>query len=364
MQQHEVARAKRERGQTIVVFATALTVMILGLGLVIDGGTALAERRGSQNAADLAALAAARIVAEQISGDTVNGTDTNVVAAVDATIAANGGAAVAYGSPDGPRYVDLSGAVTGWVGGGSIPADTVGVKVTSTRTWKPYFLGLIGFNSWSAGAEATARGGYAAGGPPGGVFPAGVAEAFFDGKSPCSGPISNDPSSPCYPSHLTPSAHNVPGGFGWMKFGCTGPNDEGLPFGLGQVAPANSGGCQNNKPFLQDQIGPPPQSYGCCTGVGEPGSGDNIGSLPGNKASADCSYYIDNAVVAIVPVWDAGYGTGSNAYYHVVGFTGWQITGCSGGKNLEGVWRQPMWTGPTTLTPGFAGAPLAVQLIR
>ncbi len=69
------------------------------------------------------------------------------------------------------------------------------------------------------------------------------------------------------------------------------------------------------------------------------GGPDKVGSLPGNKANADCSYYI-------------------------VGFTGFQITNCFGGKISEGVWRVPFFLGATTSTPGFAGAPLAIQLIR
>lgn len=358
-----------ERGQALVLFAGALIVIILGVGLVIDGGNALAQRRASQNASDLAALAGARIIAQKISGDLVNGSDANVAAAIDATIASNGGAPIVYGDqstgPDGPEYVNANGARTGWVRGGLIPANTVGVKLSSTRSWNTYFLGVAGMGSWSASAEATARGGYAAGGPPGDVFPAAVAEAFFNGKTPCGdADMSTNPNDPCYPQQLTPGTLNVPGGFGWLKFGCEGPNEDGLPFGLGQVAPANAGGCNNSKPFLQSEIGPPPHSFGCCTAVGLPGSGDNIGSLPGNKASADCSYYISTGQTVIVPVWDEAFSQGQNAYYHIVGFTGWQITGCDGGKHLVGVWRQPIWAGPTTQTPGFAGAPLAVQLIH
>jgi Flp pilus assembly protein TadG len=131
-----------------MLFAVALPVIIIGVGLVIDGGNALAQRRGSQNASDLAALAGARIIAERIAGDTVNGTDANVVAAIDATIAANGGLALTYGSPSGPQYFNQNGNATGWVGAGTIPANTVGVKLGSSRTWKPYFLSLFGFNGW------------------------------------------------------------------------------------------------------------------------------------------------------------------------------------------------------------------------
>ena len=54
------------------------TAIILFAGLTIDGGYAFAQRRGSQNASDFAALAGARVIAEWVGGDTTNGTDANV----------------------------------------------------------------------------------------------------------------------------------------------------------------------------------------------------------------------------------------------------------------------------------------------
>ena len=347
-----------EDGQILLLFALVATAILLIVGLVIDGGYALTQRRDAQNAADFAALAGARIVATKISGDTTNGTDANAVAAIQTVAQANGGKPVTLGAPDGPIYVNSVGTQTGWVGGGIIPSGTVGVRVGTTVSWRPFFMGIIGINNVDASATATARGGYAAGGPGGNVFPAGIAQANFDGRSPCSGTESGlVGGNPCDTMHMTPGNLNVPGGFGWLKFGCDG-------YGLGQVAPANNGGCDPNKPFLQTEIGPPARSFGCCTEVGQPGSPDKIGSLPGNKASADCDYYIDNKIVVTVPVWDTAGGTGNNAWYHIVGFTGFQITNCNGGKDIEGVWRVPFFTGPTTSTPGFAGAALAVQLIK
>jgi hypothetical protein len=342
---------KNERGQIVVVFTLMMTAILLGVGLVIDGGYALQQFRAAQNASDFAALAGARVVALSIAGDTVNGSDSRAVSAITASMLENSAEAPTFGAPNGPMYIDTAGDFVGWVGNGSIPAGTVGVRLSSDKKWRPFFLGIAGINEWQATAHATARGGYAAGGPQG-AFPAGIAQAFFDGRTPCAGSISSDPSDPCYPQHLTPGSLNVPGGFGWLKFGCE-------EYGLGQ-----SGGCENSKTFLQEQIGPPPNSFGCCSQVGLPGSQDKIGSLPGNKASADCSYYIDNQILATIAVWDYAGGSGENAWYHIVGFTGFQITNCDGGKSLEGVYRQPIFMGPTTTVPGFAGQALAVQLIR
>ncbi len=345
----------KPRGQMIVLFALMLTVLVLGVGLVVDGGNALMQRRASQNAADFGALAGARIIAFKVSGDTVNGTDANVQAAITKAVVANGAAAPTFGAPNGPRYVDSSGALLGYVGAG-MPATASGVKVGSDRTWKPYFLGIIGVNSWNATTEATAKGGYSlAGPPPGTLFPVGISLSFFQTYPFCSGPVSTNPADECYPQQLTPGNLNVPGGFGWLKFGCDG-------YGLGQDGAPD---CANSRPFLDSEIGPPANSYGCCTQVGVSGL-DRIGSLQGNKVSADCSYYINNQITVTVPIWDTAGGQGDSGWYHIVGFAGFQITECRGGKDIAGVWRKAFFNGPVSSTPANPAVPqaLGIQLVK
>jgi hypothetical protein len=352
-----IRRSDRPSGQIVVMFAIVLAVVVLSVGLVIDGGYALVQRRASQNASDFAAIAGARIIAENVVGNTTDGTDANVQAAITNAVQVNGGRPVTFGSPNGPRYVDANGGLLGYVGTGAIPATAVGVHVQSDRSWTPYFLGIIGMSNWTASAEATAKGGYAAGGPPPGtLFPAGISTSFFQTYPYCSGPISGNPGNACHPVHLTPGNLNVPGGFGWLKYGCD--------YGLGQ---GSNGGCDDNAPFLQGEMGPPSNSYGCCSAVNAPGSDpDRVGSLPGNKVSVDCDYYINNQITVTVPIWDVAGGTGSNAWYHIVGFAGFQLTACSGGKDIEGVWRKAFFLGPTTSTPSNPGVPqaAAVQLVK
>jgi hypothetical protein len=348
--------SSRPRGQILALFALSMTVIVVAVAVVIDGGNALLQRRSSQNTSDFAALAGARIVATWIDNDTVNGTDPNVVNSINATVAANGGLAVTYGSPDGPRYVSRSGAFTGWVGSGTIPSGTEGVTVSTSRTFRPYLLGIIGSGDWTASSVATARGGYAASPPAGNVFPAGISLAFFETYPFCTGEVGSSPD--CQPQHLTPGNLNVPGGFGWLKFGATG---QCAGFGLGM---STTSGCDNNKPFLQEEIGPPSNSFGCCTAVSGDPDLDRIGSLPGNKASADCSYYIDNEIVVTIPIWDYAGGTGANGWYHIIGFAGFQLTECEGGKNIAGVWRKQFFLGPTTGSSPGEFASLAVQLVK
>ena len=168
-------RAHSGRGQMLVLFAISLSVIVMGVGLVIDGGNALVQRRGSQNASDFAALAGARVIAEFIDGDLGNGTDNNVRLAITNALATNSALPVTFSAPDGPRYIDANGGLLGYVGTGAIPPTAVGVKVASERTWKPYFLGIVGMTSWTATTEATAKGGYSqAGPPPGSLFPVGI----------------------------------------------------------------------------------------------------------------------------------------------------------------------------------------------
>ena len=350
------AGAGRPRGQILALFGLSLTVIVLAVSLVIDGGNALLQRRASQNASDFAALAGARILATWIDGDVANGTDANVVSAIDSTVAANGGSSVAYGAPNGPRYVSRAGSFTGWVGAGTIPSGTEGVTVGTSRTFRPYLLGIVGSGNWTASSVATARGGYAAAPPSGNVFPAGVSLAFFQTYPFCTGPVGSSPD--CQPVQLTPGNLNVPGGFGWLKFGATG---QCAGFGLGM---STTSGCEENRPFLQEQIGPPSNSFGCCTAPSGDPNLDRIGSLPGNKVSADCSYYIDNEIVVTVPIWDYAGGGGANGWYHIIGFAGFQLTECRGGKDIAGVWRKQFFLGPTTGSSPGGFASLAVQLVR
>ena len=57
-------------------------------------------------------------------------------------------------------------------------------------------------------------------------------------------------------------------------------------------------------------------------------------------------------------------GTGANGWYHIIGFAGFQLTACEGGKNISGVWRKQFFLGPTTGSSPGAFASLAVQLVR
>ena len=191
---------RSQRGQMIALFAITLTVIIMFVGLVVDGGNALVQRRGAQNASDFAALAGARVIAVKIGGDIVNGTDANVVDAITKSIAVNKGSVITFGSPDGPRYVNATGGNLTFVGNGTIPTTAVGVTVGSSRSWRPYFLGIVGMSNWTASAVATARGGYAAGDPEATCSrPASLRRSSII-VSRAAGPVSVDPDRSVLPA--------------------------------------------------------------------------------------------------------------------------------------------------------------------
>ena len=75
----QVKHKSSERGQALILIAVALVVLIGITGLVVDGGLAFADRRGAQNAADTAVLAAslAKVRGENYVAAGLNSAATN-----------------------------------------------------------------------------------------------------------------------------------------------------------------------------------------------------------------------------------------------------------------------------------------------
>jgi Putative Flp pilus-assembly TadE/G-like len=354
-------RRDKQLGQALALFALALAAIVAGVGVVVDGGYAYAQRRVSQNAADFAAMAGTRIIGQkQINNPPGSGTAANVTAAIQAALAANDATLV------DADYVDEDGAYLGEVvGASSIPNSAFGVVVSAKTDWKPFLLGMLGITDWAATSQATAKTpGRSLGG---GVLPVGIQNMRFNGLVDC--PLTN--LSTCINQNLTSGSLNIPGGFGWLKFGIQGNGGKCDWASLGMLA---DGGCQSSKTYLDTQIGPPANSHGCCTSVGLAGSTDQIGSLTGNEWG-DLSFYIDNRVPVWVPIWDVANANGANGYYHIVGFGAIVFTGDNEhAKWLEGAAIADACTPGTEIagsnfctTPGgpfILDATGEVQLIR
>jgi hypothetical protein len=150
---HVLTHGRRgERGQALPLIALCMTVILGATAMVIDGGNAMAQQRGTQNAADAAALAGATVIAQKFGGGSF--TDFDVATAVDDAFDRNGS------EPGTSYYVDYTNGVVGTVGrGGSIPSGAGGVRATGNRTFDTFLAGVLGINEFTANAEATARAG-------------------------------------------------------------------------------------------------------------------------------------------------------------------------------------------------------------
>jgi hypothetical protein len=158
-----------ERGQLIVVAALALVAIVGGVSLVIEGGNAYAQQRVVQNAADAVANGGATVLAERLGGAVR--ADADVFAKMDAVSDANrlDGFDAFYTNVDG-GLLNTSGTVVGSpgaaarVGDGLIPPTAQGVRIAGTREFPTTFARVLGFEEFTAGADATAVTGALTGG--------------------------------------------------------------------------------------------------------------------------------------------------------------------------------------------------------
>jgi Flp pilus assembly protein TadG len=181
------SQRSREGGQIIVIAALAMVTMIGGVALILEGGNAYAHQRETQNAADAVANAGATVLAEKLGGSTK--TDADVINSMLATSNAN------FLSSYSGLYTDVHGnwltsagntttnrnqAVA--VGGGSIPTGAQGVQAFGDQSVPTTFGRVIGFNQFTASADAISVTGALTGGvflPV--VFPVNIVDCSQNG---------------------------------------------------------------------------------------------------------------------------------------------------------------------------------------
>ena len=129
-----------QRGQILVLFVLGLIAITGVIGLVLDGGSAYAQRREEQNVADLAAMAGA--MAYLNTSGTADVKQTAAQAAATNLAATNG-----YQS--GVANASVQVTVTGSVNVGTI---RVGIE----RPHRNTFAGVLGMTTWPVSVEATA----------------------------------------------------------------------------------------------------------------------------------------------------------------------------------------------------------------
>jgi Flp pilus assembly protein TadG len=151
---------REESGQVLIVMVFAVIALLAVIGLAIDGGMIILERRRMQNSGDAAALAGTRLLAQAICGEGAD--DAAIAAEVNRYAEDNGVPDTDGGAGNGvngnvvAQYVDADLAVVGQVGGGTIPHGATGISVSVGITRATYFVSLVGVDTSAASAGALA----------------------------------------------------------------------------------------------------------------------------------------------------------------------------------------------------------------
>lgn len=222
----DTQHASPERGQLLVLFALSLVAIIGMVGLVLDSGGAFAQRRYQQNAADVAALAAANDLI-------VNQGDANWVDTAESIATQNG-----YTDSVGGAVVQVT--CVNCPGQALDPAvDGVQVTVNVTAPHRNNFASIFGMTTWDVSTTATSKTGWANTAHAPGPFIVSE-DAFNAGGDPihCTG--ETDECDLEHPVDDTPTQWDE---FTWTDFGYDLPSPpcppDGEPFEMGNVNAAD-----------------------------------------------------------------------------------------------------------------------------
>jgi Flp pilus assembly protein TadG len=339
----------RQRGQVLVIFTLGLIALIGGVALVIDGGVAFAQQRGTQNAADAAANAGATVLAQRLGGATR--TDADVEAAIASIASLDGITPTSYYTNVSGAPLDASGAVVGpdqaaTVGGGTIPTGAQGVHVTGDRTFGTTFARVLGFTTFTASADAIAVTGNLIGGqflPV--VFPVNITDCEGNGDLG-TGKDQWDMSDPAeWPDH--PIARDT--------------NNDGIATGEYIVPLCKTGdgsfmvldldGTKNN---CDEEVLDPPPVHWDSFPVDVPSDNGNNCAKKMEDAVNSLNYAQPNSGPVLVPICDdnaCNTNGGSHATYHVTGVAAFVIdymsesnnknnSLCQSHYNADGEWLQ------------------------
>jgi Flp pilus assembly protein TadG len=370
---------RRDHGQVLVIFAVALVALLAVTGLVIDGGNAFSQQRMAQNSIDSGAEAGAVVLAQYYAGATAPSTGysgTCPTSTSDAWDSAVCQAVYGAGSNNGvvinsAYYTSADGSTNlGTVGQGSVPSGAQGVRTQGSKQFGTYLIGVVGFNTLTAGGGATAVVGKISSFCP----PASVC-----GMLPVAIPVQT---STCYGNHtlevgssdwpitsdfvastesIVPMCQNGPGSVGWLHWPCE---------------------TSNGQPGILDEIVTP-----CVQNINLPEWVDTATGNTNNPSIEDALNAYDGKVV-LIPQFDAVQGNGNNLQYHITQLHAFLLdTAYTNGNNhpacnsapgspfiggngangcLKGWWTDVILTGAVSLGNITVGTdqPLGVQLIK
>jgi len=300
-------RFHRTQGQSVVIVALAIFVLIGVAGLGLDGANAFNRRRNAANAADAAAMAGANVLITQQKASPV-GPASAVYSAVS-TYLGNHGI-----DPDDPKnpwtayYVNSSGNRLGAVSNSSSNVNTSakGISVDVQNTFDTFFMRVLGRGQLTVGNSATAI--------FGSINVAGSILPITLSKSIANTMVNNT----SYVFNGNPSDPNniAAGNFGQISLN----PDKDIPNSVG-----------NDKDCDEPSGSPDNPSYWWCNGTSHSiDSGQWLWGKPGQIAGQlqyEVQYRIDTNPYGLIPIYDQWNDlNGNNAQYHIVGFMVVELT--------------------------------------
>jgi hypothetical protein len=286
-----------QRGQILVIVAGGAITLLLIMGLVLDGGVAIFNRRDAQNTSDVMALAGTKQIADVHQNKAH--VDLTPYAALARSALANN--CVATGAvpctwqawfvgvgATGP--VDLVG---GPLAAGSVaPASALGVRVAVRRRPGTFVVGLAGITAWDVNTQATAVASVSGSAPANSVLPIALKDDGASGQSYQPGQVVD----------LT-DGKDSPGGFGFISW--TGSNDS-TALGISICTPNN------------------PQITLGSTGADFPGD-------PGKTNSSDVRACLTQWIsppgqTVLIPIYSTVSDNGNGTTYHIIAVAEFVIT--------------------------------------
>ncbi|HMO57051.1 MAG TPA: pilus assembly protein TadG-related protein [Roseiflexaceae bacterium] len=353
--------SRRASGQSIVLVALTLLLLVAFSGLGVDGANAFNQRRNATNAADAAALAGTRaLIAQKQAG---GGAQSAVFAAIEDYLQTHGlenGIDLQWEAFFVDRFAEMGESPVAVSNAGApVPNSAFGVVVELEYTFGTYFMTVLGRPDLTVDAEATAVYGPLMAAIGGDLIPLAISQQAAQGSNNgdmlC---IFGDVNGTC---PVGTQAYGVqPGNFGQVSFN---PNN----------APNTTGN------FNQDCIQTPAQhedsmSRWWCQGsqyaleIGGQLWGDT--GMLSNSLAQEMQWRIDNRPVGIVPVF--GYsvvGNGNNAQYTIVGFMAVRLDSFSVSGQASSRWvlaeRVDYFTTAGAMSSGAVDAGVyAINLVR
>jgi Putative Flp pilus-assembly TadE/G-like len=323
---------EKERGQSIVIIAFIVVVLLALVAVVVDVGNAYAQRRVVQNAVDSAAMAGVTVLTEGLINGDPSGvyfgvTDDMVQQAIEDYAELNG----LDPSDVAAWYIDGVGQHLRQVGttpGSLVPRklndangdlqDVEGVDVNGDLPFNTYFAHLIGFPTLTASAPAQA---WVMKGACNGdnLFPIALSDSTFDDEQGNHhDPVQGDPVAGPFYELWDHDDKNAPGSFGWIYWS---PNGHSTPPTSPDIAQGPTDNCLEANMHWTSRSG--------MWNVGDwvPSSTGTQGSsgIRDEMAARILEQDPDRGPEVVIPLYSDIRGGGNNTEYEIAHFAAFHL---------------------------------------